>query len=424
MKDTLSSARRPTPAIEGSYHLCVPVRFGVIPLATVVVMIISGCVSQPPAGASAGSSSSASGSGPGSLAAPTVTPTTTPTTTPATSPGTVVAAPPGPAPGNPNGHASVPAEAQAVDTSHPNRVIGAGSAASCTSEAVVAAVAAGGLITFDCGANPMTIVMKATAKVRNATGPRIVLDGGGKVTLSGGGQRRILYMNTCDKAQGWTTSHCQDQTDPQLTVQNLSFVDGNSTGDMTEGGGGGAIFVRGGRLKVVNSRFLRNRCDQTGPDLGGAAIRIMIQYHSLPNYVVNSTFGGAAGQGGSCSNGGAISGLHVSLALYNSLLTHNSAIGRGANPAKDGLPGGGSGGAVYTDGDHFTVGIYGCVIEDNHAKEGGGAIFMVSNDGTGTMSIDASTLRRNPNDVFDTTGLPGIFFLGAGKPKITASTVK
>ena len=41
----------------------------------------------------------------------------------------------------------------------------------------------------------------ATAKIRNDTGPEIVIDGGGKVTLSGGGQRRILYMNTCDAAQ-------------------------------------------------------------------------------------------------------------------------------------------------------------------------------------------------------------------------------
>ena len=92
-----------------------------------------------------------------------------------------------------------------------------------------------------------------------------MLDGGGKVTLSGGGKRRILYMNTCDPAQGWTTSHCQDQDHPQLTVQNLTFVDGNSTGETAEGGGGGAIFVRGGRFKVVNSRFFRNRATRPAP---------------------------------------------------------------------------------------------------------------------------------------------------------------
>jgi hypothetical protein len=182
------------------------------------------------------------------------------------------------------------------------------------------------------------------------------------------------------------------------------------------------MLVRGGRLRVVNARFLRNRCDTTGPDLGGAAIRVLLQYHQLPNYIVNSTFGGASGQGGSCSNGGALSGLFASFAVYNSLMTFNSAIGRGANPAKAGTPGGGSGGAIYTDGNTFNVAIFGSLIEDNHAKEGGGAIFMVSNDRTGTLTIDSSILRRNPSDGFQNS--PGIFFLGSGKPKITASTVK
>ena len=53
-----------------------------------------------------------------------------------------------------------------------------------------------------------------TAKVVN-TSAVVVLDGGGKVTLSGDGQRRILYMNTCDQAQIWTTSHCQNQDQPE-----------------------------------------------------------------------------------------------------------------------------------------------------------------------------------------------------------------
>ncbi|GAB3975998.1 hypothetical protein GCM10027615_44630 [Plantactinospora veratri] len=311
-----------------------------------------------------------------------------------------------------------------MNTAKPTRVIGTGTPASCTSEAVVAAVAKGGVITFSCGPAPVTITMKATAKIRNSTGPRIVLDGGRKVTLSGGGKRRILYMNTCDQAQGWTTSHCQDQDHPQLTVQNLTFADGNSTGERTEGGGGGAIFVRGGRFKVVNSRFVRNRCDQTGPDLGGAAIRVLSQHRGLPVYVVNSTFGGAAGQGGSCANGGALSSIGVSWVVLNSVLTHNRAVGRGANPARGGTPGGGSGGAIYTDGNRFAVTIAGSVVTDNRANEGGGAVFFVSNDRTGTMRIESSTLRRNPSDGFETRGLPGIFFLGARNPTVTGSTLR
>ncbi|MER7455508.1 hypothetical protein [Micromonospora sp. NPDC126480] len=318
--------------------------------------------------------------------------------------------------GNPDGRAAVPAEARAVDTSRPTRTIGTGTPASCTSAAVVKAVAAGGIITFDCGPDPVTIAMTATAKVRNANGPKVVLDGGGRVTLSGQGKRRILYMNTCDRAQGWTTSHCQNQDHPQLTVQNLTFAEGNSTGEEAEGGGGGAIFVRGGRFKIVNSRFVRNRCDRTGPDLGGAAVRVLSQYENKPVYVVNSTF-----TGGSCANGGALSSIGVSWVVLNSVLRDNEAIGRGANPARAGTPGGGSGGAIYCDGNEFNVRIAGTVIEGNDANEGGGAIFFVSNNRTGTLRIENSTLRRNPSRGFETRGFPGIFFLGARPPTVSGS---
>ena len=324
--------------------------------------------------------------------------------------------------GNPKGHAEVPAAGRAVDTGRPTRVVGNGTPASCTSAAVVKAVAAGGIITFRCGPAPVTITMSATAKVRNNAGTRVVLDGGGLVTLSGGGKHRILYQNTCDKAQAWTTSHCNDQEFPRLVVQNLTFADGNATGETTDGGGGGAIFVRGGQLTVANSRFVRNRCDRTGPDLGGAAIRALDQYHGRPVYVVQSTFGGAKGQGGVCSNGGALSSIGVSWVVLNSLMTYNTAVGRGANPAQGGQPGGGSGGAIYLDGNTFTIRIAGTVIEDNHANEGGGAVFFVSNDRTGTMSIEDSTLRRNVSAQFQ--NFPGIFFLGAHNPTISHSTVR
>ena len=53
------------------------------------------------------------------------------------------------------------------------------------------------------------------------------------MTLSGGGERRILYQNTCDQRAAWTTSHCDDQATPQLVVQNLTFADGGATGETT-----------------------------------------------------------------------------------------------------------------------------------------------------------------------------------------------
>ncbi len=232
-----------------------------------------------------------------------------------------------PLPGNPDGNYPVPAAAREEDTSNPDIVIGSGTPTSCTSQAVVNAVAEGGVITFACGPDPYTIVMTSTAKVFNNTGPKIVIDGGGLVTLSGGGNTRILYMNTCDPAQVWTTSQCQNQDHPQLTVQNLTFTDADSTGLTPDGGG--AIWVRGGRFKIVNSVFTNNVCDPSGPDIGGASVRVFSQYQGLPVYVVNSTFGGGPSFGNECSNAGGISSIGVSWTVINSLFTDNEATGWG-----------------------------------------------------------------------------------------------
>ena len=201
-------------------------------------------------------------------------------------------------------------------------------------------------------------------------------------------------------------------------------MNGNASGETMEGGGGGAIFVRGGRFRIVNSRFTNNRCDNTGPDVGGAAVRVLSQYQGLPVYVVRSTFGGAEGYGNVCSNGGALSSIGVSWVVLNSVMSFNLAIGNGANPQRPGTPGGGSGGAIYNDGNEMSLRVAGTVIQDNHANEGGGAIFFVSNNGTGTLRIEDSELRRNPNDGFQTAGYPGIFFLGSGVPVVVNSVLE
>jgi len=314
---------------------------------------------------------------------------------------------------------SVPAAAQAMDSTSPNHVVGNGTAESCTGEAFVAAVAAGGVITFDCGPDPVTITLAETAKIFNNTGPEIVIDGGGLVTLSGSSQRRILYMNTCDPDLVWTTSHCQNQDHPRLTVQNLTFVNGHTSGQNPDGGG--AIFVRGGRFKIVNCRFFNNRCDTEGPDVGGAAVRVLSQFDNQPVYVVGSTFGGREDLGNAGSNGGALSSIGVSFTVINSVMSHNNAIGHGANPAEPGTPGGGSGGAIYNDGNSFTLEVCGRTLTSNTANEGGGAIFFVSNDRSGTLRIDRSYVSNNPSLGFETD--PGIFVL-AGAIEYTDSDIE
>ncbi len=328
-----------------------------------------------------------------------------------------------PAAGNPDGTCSVPAEGRTENTSKPDHIIGNGTPQSCTSNAVVNTIAKGGIIKFNCGPAPVIIKLKQTAKIVNNTGPKIVIDGGGKVALSGENVRRILYMNTCDPVQIWTTPHCQNQDHPQLTVQNLIFINGNSSSQV-EYDGGGAIWARGGRLKIVNCRFFNNTCASTGPDVGGAGVRAFSQFDNKPLYVVNSTFGGGKDFGNVCSNGGGLSSIGVSYSVFNSLFTHNKAIGYGANPQKPGTPGGGSGGAIYNDGNNFDLRVCGTKIANNTAREGGSAIFFVSNNRSGHLIIENSHLTKNTGDSFGTPGYPGIFYLGDGLPQVTNSIIE
>ena len=110
--------------------------------------------------------------------------------------------------------------------------------------------------------------------------------------------------------------------------------------------------------------------------------------------------------------------------IINSLFSHNAAIGVGANPARSGTPGGGNGGGIYLDGNTMTLQLVASAITDNVANEGGGAVFFVSNDRTGTMSITDSVLRANPSLGFETRGLPGIFVLAASPPTIVNSIIE
>ena len=344
-------------------------------------------------------------------ASPSATPSARPTPTASDGAGGATIGGGPPDAGNPDGNAYVPPAGQPVNTSNPTHVIGTGTPASCTSAAVVSAVAEGGIITFDCGPSPVTILMTATATV-DKTSHQVVIDGGGKVTLSGGGKVRILFMDTCQGT--WSTDDCVNQPYPELTVQNITFEDGyNGTHQVTGtanvpadwyGGvdGGGAIYAEGGQFKAVNSRFVDNGCYQYGPDLGGGAIRALAQYQNLPVYITDDTF-----IGGRCSNGGALSSIAVQWDVLNSVFTNNDAVGFGANPAASGTAGGGSGGAIYTDGDNYDVLVAGTIMSDNVAREGGGAIFCVVDSGWGQVTLKDSQLSDNTSEEFQ--NYPGIF---------------
>ncbi len=326
-----------------------------------------------------------------------------------------------PAPGNPAGTCTVPPEAAAEDTSAPTTVVGTGTPASCTPDAFEAAVQRAGIVTFDCGADPVTIVLPHEIRLLNdagadGLGDRII-DGGGRITLSGFGRSRILYQDGCDPALHWITDHCQSYEHPRLVLQNLVLADG-ATADPSRGGG--AVYVRSGQLKIVNSVFVRNRIATVGPDVAGAAVYAVQQ--AGPVYVVNSTFGGGAALGNVGSNGGALGSIGVSWTVVNSTMTYNRAIGFGMNPAAAGTPGGGSGGAVYNDGNTYALTVCGSEVAGNSARELAGAVFFVSNDWTGTLVLDRSSFHDNASGV-QVGDLPG-FFVMAASTSITGTTIR
>jgi hypothetical protein len=256
-----------------------------------------------------------------------------------------------------------------VDTSNPDAVVGSGTPASCTETALANALAPGGVISFDCGAAPVSIPIASSKLVSYDT----VLDGGGLVTLDGGGTTRILSVPSSFELGT-----------PTLTVQRLAFTRGSSAsvaGDDTARGGG-AIWLRGGSLHVIECSFTDNHAPATGQDVAGGAI-----YDVGSGHV---TIAGSSFTGNSGSNGGAIGILHADLTIVDTTITENAATGSGGNPGD-----GGNGGGVYIDGDGQTVSLDRVQLEDNSANAYGGGLFRVSNDGVGAMKLDRSSVLGN-----------------------------
>ncbi|WP_051681654.1 right-handed parallel beta-helix repeat-containing protein [Cellulomonas sp. HZM] len=298
--------------------------------------------------------------------------------------------------------------------------VGKGTAKSCTPAALAKAVQRGGTVRFRCGSKPVTITLDRTLVVCNTTTckhpwqdrsakvvEKLVLDGGGKVTLSGAGKRPILYANACEERFGWLDAHCDRQKTPHVVVKDLVMQKGDASKAPTWKGhrlddlrGGGAIAMRGGRLTVQHVTFRDNRCVKRDSDAGGGAVRLVGQ--RVTARLLDSTF-----VRNRCANGGAVSSLQAPMLLRGSTLTDNVATGSGASSGK-----GGNGGAVYFDGTKQSVTVDRTTIQRNRSPEGGPGVFYVSNDRTGTLKITHSTITKNTGASFWTGKAHSIFFLG------------
>jgi hypothetical protein len=321
-----------------------------------------------------------------------------------------------PVAGNPSGSCTtltLPAETQPVDTSHPTTVVGGGTPSSCTFQALSTAVTGGGIITFNCGPNPVTISVTSTLKPPISTGGtavHIVIDGGNAITLDGGGSTQIISWVHAT----WRTS--QDT----LTLQHIQLSNGKATGTKTipactktpntmcstgyTDGQGGAVYIADGSLRVIDSIFTGNQAAMLGPDTGGGAIYLLGS--GTLSYVAHSTF-----QNNTASNAGAIGMLWVGASIYDSLFEGNRAVGTGANSVDstqcscddgngDQVGSGGNGGAIYKDGgDGVNLTLCGDLVQNNSANEFGAAAFLTADGSAATLIIDDSVLKDNPNPI-------------------------
>jgi hypothetical protein len=336
--------------------------------------------------------------------------------------GTTTTGDAGPLPvaGNPDGSCKtlpLPSEAALVDTSTPTTVVGTGTAASCTFDALNTAVSNGGIVTFDCGTAPVTIAVSATLTPPVSTGGaalHIVIDGGSLVTLDGQSSVRILsWMHDT-----WRTS--QDT----LTLERIHLTNGKTTPTEMiaacpaangipntacstgyDDGQGGAVNMQDGSLRVIDCIFDHNQAAMLGPDTGGGAIYLFGT--GVPSYIVASTF-----QDNTASNAGGIGMLWAGAFILNSLFEGNSAVGTGANDNdatmctcsnmgnNNQIGSGGNGGAIYKDGgDGVNLTLCGDLVENNSANEFGAAAFLTADGSAATLIIDDSVLKDNPSPI-------------------------
>jgi hypothetical protein len=175
-------------------------------------------------------------------------------------------------------------------------------------------------------------------------------------------------------------------------VQNIGFTAGSAVATSSVLGGG-AIFVGGGTFKAVNVSVTGSTQPNLEQDYAGGAIYTFNQA-TQPVYIVSSTFDGNSG-----CNGGALGSIGTSYTISNSVFSNNKTLGSGENPAQAGTPGGGLGGAIYNDGNGYTLSICGTDFESNTAADlGSGSIFEVVDDLKGALVIDQSTFNGNSNN--------------------------
>lgn len=246
-----------------------------------------------------------------------------------------------------------------VAGSLPPSPVGAATITSCTETGLEAALAAGGTISFNCGPSPVTIPITRVKEVVGNT----VIDGGGLVTLDGGGRTRIFYLNKYEVNNGMTfalrnitlragISGGVDPTHGGCIYARRSAVElTNVTLAACQGQGGGGYFAYGGSVEVSGGRFTGNLANHGGALQASQGAEVMIS---------GTTFDGNAARG----DGGAIYIFGARLAVRGSTFSGNKARAE--------IAGSGHGGAIYTLETSAPSTVDDSVFGGNTAERGGG----------------------------------------------------
>jgi hypothetical protein len=283
-----------------------------------------------------------------------------------------------------------------VNSAQADAIVGDGTPESCTEAALDVAIGHGGVIRFDCGTSPHVIGISAEKIVRHDT----VIDGGGIITLDGGGSSRLFVMG----ASGTLS--------PSLTLQFLTLRGGYATAtaasaDGQARAGGGAVLQLGGRLVVTDSVLEDNvAIGNDGAATGGAIC-------SLGGRLVVARSRLERNQSGS---GGAIAAFAADLLITQSQLTNNQAVGRDASSQ-------GLGGAVRADQAGQSVGLCQVTLSGNQAAYFGTALHLQGLGGE-TVTIDQAAILNNlaPESTSSESGGPAVF-LGRVVSHLEAVTV-
>ncbi len=256
-------------------------------------------------------------------------------------------------------------------------VVGAGYAGSCTQTALETALAAGGDVTFNCGANPA--IIKLSKDLAQIT-VNVNINGGNLITLDGQGKYRILHT-----AAGRLSS--TGEKDIVVSVSNITLKNGYTTER------GGAISMNYfSKLYVKNVEFYNNVATRdTQACDGGGAIWLDAENTTV---IENSVF-----IGNKANNGGGVNTVFSDVIIRDSYFERNEAT---HTAYIDTLNGCGGGGAVRFEGTRKAAYagtgkmlIERCTFVENTTNHAGGALEVYLYDDRDTLDVNDSYFLRN-----------------------------